>query len=159
MESENILWVQNQGTADVSLSDLGVKVPAGQTVNVYKYNPYLTVAQVEKSLESGALSKRLESKVLRIVDKKVTSNPHALNKLKESNETVLAKKTKSSVVIESKTEEPEEGGSFGFADYGISDIGPDVATTKEDGSVFVTAKQDDLDEPDQGTNRSCWSNC
>ena len=142
MKNENQLWLQSLSTADVGLSDLGMKVPAGKTVDVFKVNPYLTVAQVEKSLESGALSKRLGAGILRVVEKQVIDVPKTLNHLKESDKTVTAKKTKTSVIIESKMDEAEEDGSFEFADYGVQDLGP-VSQDRQDDSVMVNTKQDE----------------
>lgn len=151
VKNENELWIHNPGKADVSISDLGVKVPAGKAVNVYKYNPYLTVSKVEDSRTSGALFRRLESKVLKIVTKATNPIPKTLNQIKASNKTVQAKKTKTSVVIETKLDEPEEDGNFNFADYGIV-TGPDVDAKKEGNSVFVHAKKDDMTEPDKGSS-------
>jgi len=151
IKNENELWLYNSTTADVSISDLGIKVPAGKAINVYQYNPYLTVSKVEGSRSSGALFRRLESRVLMVIVKATNPIPQTLNQLKESNKTVHAKKTKTSVVIEQKTDEPEEDGNFGFADYGITDVGPDVSTSKEDGSVFIHTKQDDAVKPDKGS--------
>ena len=143
--SDKVLWVQNPGSADVSLSDLGMKVPAGKTVNIFKVNPYLTEAQVEASKASGSLSKRLGSKTLRVVEKAVSVNPPSLNQIKQSDQTVQAKKTKSSVVIESDIDLDDEQEAFDFADYGINDLGPDVTRDKQkDGAVVVTAKEDDV---------------
>lgn len=142
MKNENILWVKNPGGTDVSLSDLGVKVPAGKTVNVYAVNPYLTVEQVEKSRSSGALFKRLESKILIIVTKAVSVVPPTLNQIKESDQPIRARKTKSSVVIEPSTDEPqEEGDSFDFADYGVNGLGP-IEHKRETGAVLVDTFQD-----------------
>lgn len=151
VKNNNELWLHNPTTADVSISDLGVKVPAGKAVNVYQINPYLTVSKVKDSLSSGALARRLESRALRRITKGTTVIPPTLNQLKESDGTVHAKKTKTSVVIETKTDDPEEGESFGFADYGINDLGEDVSAAREDGSVFVSAKQDEATEPDKGS--------
>jgi len=139
------LWVQSLGASDSNVSDLGVKIPAGKTVDVFKYNPYLTEAQVKKSLESGALSRYIESGRVRIVQKQVTERPKTVDQIKQSNQTVKAKKTKSSVVIEMDTEEPEEGEGFEFADYGVNDI---ISHKKEGDAVVVTAKQDE-DEPEE----------
>jgi len=149
-ETTKELWLRNPGTSDVSLSDLGVKVPAGKTVNVYRVNPYITVAQVEKSMESGALFKRLASKTLHVVQKQVNPVPPTLNQIKESDGTVQAKKTKTSVVIETASDESEEEGNFDFADYGISDLGPVTQTKQDDGAVVVNTKQDEDTEPDKG---------
>lgn len=140
------LWVQNPGGSDVSLSDLGVKVPAGKTVNVYRYNPYLTEAKVSESLESGALSKRLANGLLKLVKKGVKTRPQMLDQIKESKEMLKAKKTKSSVVIEPTTDPSEEGENFEFADYGLGEISPAVSQQKDGAAVVVTAKQDEEPE-------------
>jgi len=144
MESKQELWVMNLAKADVSLSDLGVKVPIGKTVNVYKVNPHLTIEQVQKSLRDGALFKRLSgtNPVLRVVKKDTKARPKALDRLKQSNDPIKIKKTKSSVVIESKSDDSLEGEEFDFADYGVNDLGKDVSRVKDQSSVFVKAKED-----------------
>jgi hypothetical protein len=138
MKVENVLWLQNLGTSDVSLSDLGVKIPAGKTINVYQWNPYIKPEQVEKSKTSGSLAKRLESKLLKIV-----AGPAAAkitNRIKESKQIVTAKKTKSSIVIEPESVDEENGEKFEFADYGIGDI---KKIEKEQDAVIVNVKQDE----------------
>lgn len=143
MEVKQELWLSNQSKADVNISDLGVKVPMGKTVDVYRANPYLTAAQVEKSMKTGALSKRLSGAkpVLKVVKKDTKARPTTLNKLKQSGESVKIKKTKSSVVIDNTQEESNEGEKFDFADYGVQ-VGEDVNQVKEQSSVFVKAKED-----------------
>lgn len=145
VKNPNELWVLNRTTSDVSMGDLGVKVPAGKALNIYKANPYLTKAQVETSRDMGSLSKRLATGTLVIVKRAVKDAPHALKQLKESSETTLkAVKTKSSVVIEPEQDTEESGEGFDFADYGVSDIGPSVDQSKqEDGTIVVTVAQDD----------------
>jgi len=144
------LWVHNPGTADVSISDLGVKVAAGKAVNIYRHNPYLTEYQVQESLENGVLFKKLTAGQLKLVAKKVNPEPPTLNHVKESDGTVQAKKTKTSVVIESNVDEAEQEGSFDFADYGISDLGPVTQDMQDDGAIVVNAKQDEAKEPEKG---------
>lgn len=144
MESKQELWLLNLSKADVSISDLGIKVPIGKAVNVYKANPYLTAQQVEKSMKSGALAKRLSGTkpILKIVKKASTARPAALDKIKQSKEPVKIKKTKSSVVIDSSAqEENTDGEKFDFADYGVS-VGSDASQVREQSSVFVKAKED-----------------
>lgn len=144
------LFLFNQSKLDVSISDLGVKVPANKTVDVYKYNPYLTVEQVNKSLKGGSLNKRLNGKnpPLKIVNKDLNKKPSTINKIKQSGEAYKIKKTKSSVVIENTQEESNNGEKFDFADYGIDD----VSRVKDQSSVFVKAKEDIL--PKTTTNTS-----
>lgn len=144
MKIKDELWLQNSGTSDVHLSDLGVKVPATQTINVFKWNPYLTVAKVQQSYDTGSLAKRLSSKTLKVVKRKPKpSKSVALEKVKASKEAVLIKKTKSSIIVESNSPELDESEEFSFADYGVTDVGPDVSRVNEKGSVFVSATQDD----------------
>lgn len=161
--SDKELWVQNPGTMDIHLSDLGVKVPKGKTVNVFSVNPYLTREKVNESLSSGSLSKRLENKRLKKVEGPVSARPAVVDQIKQSGESVQVKKSKSSVVVETSSPELEEGDGegFGFADYGVSDVGPDVTQTKKGAAVVVEAKQDDggeeaksdvIVEPKQTTN-------
>jgi hypothetical protein len=142
MKKKLELFLFNQSKADVSISDLGVKVPAGKVINVYKYNPYLTAEQVNKSLKEGALNKRLNAKnsPIKIVKKDIKEN--ALTKIKQSNEAYKIKKTKSSVVIEYSQEESNNGEKFDFADYGVDE----VSRVKDQASVLVKAKEDILQE-------------
>jgi len=146
----NELWVLNPGTADVSISDLGVKVPTGKAVNIYKVNPYLTVYQVKESQENGVLAKKLASGRLKVVVRKVNPVPPTLYQVKESDGTVHAKKTKTSVVIESNVDEAEQEGSFEFADYGVHDLGPVTQAMQDDGAIVVNAQQDEAKEPEKG---------
>lgn len=145
------LWVQNPGTSDVSISDLGLKVPAGKTVNLYAVNPYLTEDQVSRSLKSGALEKRLnEHGVLKLVTKKPKENLSAIKKIREDSDSTYAKKTKSSVIIETKGVDVVDDDSFDFADYGV-DLGEDVSQVRKGKSVFVKQKEDPADTPEPGS--------
>lgn len=151
MKNNKELWVQNISNSDVSLSDLGVKVPMGKSVNIFVSNPYLTESQVSASMESGSLNKRLNDHgVLRLVNKKPQENLAAIKKVYEDSASVYAKKTKSSVVIESKGVNITEDEAFDFADYGV-DIGNDVSQIREKGSVFVEQKEDPAEEPPPGS--------
>ena len=143
VKNPNELWVLNRTLADVSLSDLGVKIPAGKAANVYKINPYLKKSQVEDSKVNGSLAKRLEAGVLQVVKRGVNPDlPPAFKNVKESQETnVKAIKTKSSVVLEEDEEVETSDDGFGFADYGIGDINP---KTNDDGAVVMKAKEDEV---------------
>ena len=142
----NELWVLNLGGKDVSISDLGVKVPAGKAVNVYKVNPYLTTYQVKESLENGVLASKITLGRLKVVTRKPANPvPPDLNRIRESDQTVVAKKTKSSVVIDSETETLGEDGAFDFADYGVTDLGPVTQNRQDDGTVVVNTKQDEVE--------------
>lgn len=146
--SKEVLWVRNDSGSDVSLSDLGVKVPRGKTINLFQHNPYLTVDKVKKSLENGSLAKRVSSGVLTQVQGPSNSRPASLDHVKQSDESVTVKKTKTSVVVESSTPELEDEQyqeGFSFADYGIDDLG-DVTQEKKGAAVVVSATQDDAPE-------------
>ena len=143
--SDKELWLMNLSKSDVNLGDLGVKVPMGKTVNLFKVNPYLTQAKVDASMDGGSLKKRLsgDSPVLKVVSGPSSKRPHNLDKLQQDDGTALyAKKVNSSVVIESKPVDVEQDESFDFADYGV-DIGEDVQQAREDGAVVVKAKEDE----------------
>jgi hypothetical protein len=134
------LWLYNPTSSDVSISDLGVKVPAGKAVNVYKANPYLTTAKVQESVNSGAVARRIDAKILKIVSRKpALERPKILDQIKSSDKPIIAKKTKSSVVIERGMTEEDlgENGTFEFADYGVDG---QVSYTKDKESVVVTPK-------------------
>lgn len=151
VKNDNVLWLYNPTTADVHLSDLGVKIPAGKAANIYKINPYLTSMQVVQSRELGSLAKRLEAGVLKVVHRDVTSKSEVISKIKESRETnIKAIKTKSSVVITSDEDEEGSDGEFDFADYGINDLGAVEQVKQEDGTIVVNAEQDEEGEPDPG---------
>jgi len=136
------LWVHNPGTSDISLSDLGVKVSVGNTIDIYKTNPYLTAEQVEKSMSEGSLYKRLSVKALIVVNKKPATPPKVM---KAADGAVHARKTKSSIVIETDMDDPEEEGRFEFADYGINDLGA-VNQERNNGAVVVNAAQDKIEQ-------------
>jgi len=121
MKDKNALWLQNYTVMDVSLDDLNVVVKSGMTINVYKYNPVLTVEQVQKSLESGSISRRLKTKTLKIVKKAISSRPVILDRIKQSDKPMMIKQTKSSIIItpESVLDEPGKD-KFDFADYGVN---------------------------------------
>jgi hypothetical protein len=141
---ENLeLFVLNQTKFDVSISDLGVKVPASKSINIYKANPYLTPEQVERSKTTGALYRRLsgENPVLKVVKRVSVLNTSVIAKLKESTEPVKIKKTKSSIVIEMPDEPEQEQISLDFADYGIIDE-QNTNRIRDQNSVFVKAKED-----------------
>ncbi len=140
------LWLLSLSGSDSNLNDIGVKVPAGKTINVFKWNPYVTQEQVDESLKSGSIFKYLTAKKIKIVERKTAVRPADLDRIKESKEAV-ARKTKTSVVIESDLDDPEEGEGFEFADYGVNDV---VSQKKIGVSVFVEAKQDEIVEPDSG---------
>lgn len=154
MVEKNVMWLQNPGTSDVSLADLGVKVPAGQTINVYQANPYLTAEQVTISKKTGSLARRLDSGILRIVRSPVTARPPTLDHLKASNKIVTAKKTKTSVVIDADAVDESEDGKFEFADYGVNDIAPVAKPEKTKDSVFVNVKQDEVPETQKVSTQS-----
>ncbi len=144
---EKQLWLQNTSGLDVNLSDLGVQVPAFKTVNVYKANPYLTDLQVQKSLESGAIFKRLEAKTLKVVEGYTNPRPHTLDHVKASTKVIDVIKTKSSVVIDTKDMNVLGDEDLGdIADYGFDlDKNLNVKRIKtEDGSVVVEQKFDDV---------------
>ena len=135
-KNKNELWVQNLDTSDRKIHDLGVKVPAGKTINIYAFNPRLTAAEVGLSMKSGDLARRTAAGILRVVERKVKVMPKDLLKVGVSKKPVMAKKGKSSIYIDPNDNElVTEDGSFDFADYGISDI--DTTTKKEAGSVMI----------------------
>ena len=143
------LWLQNNTGSDVSLSDLGVKVLANRTINVYKYNPHVTVEQVQKSKESGSLARRLESKTLTVVAGTKNPRPHTLDHVGISNSVVEVVKSKSAVFIDTKNEDVLEDEDLGdFADYGLGDLGHKNATPtkRSDGVVVVEQKQDNPED-------------
>lgn len=143
------LWLMNSGTMDVHLSDLAVKVWANKTVNIYALSPYLTEEQINKSMESGSIKKRLDSGVLKIVKGNTKKLPDVINKIKESKEPILVRKTKSSVVVEHTDDETIESDGFDFADYGLSGLEAEISN--ERGTVVVQAKQDESPTPSTET--------
>lgn len=135
------LWLYNTTEGDISISDLGVKVLAGSSTNVYKANPYLTEEQVNKSLKYGVLCNKIESGTLKMVNKRVNTGKEVVSRIKQSDTPIKATKTRSGVVIEPETtEEIQDRSGFDFADYGIDeDIVSKVAENK---AVVIKAKED-----------------
>ena len=144
MVEQKELWVQNSGTADVILGDLNIKVNVGRTLNIYKSNPFLTDEQVAKSLASGSLYKRFQTKALRQVKGPVTPKPPGLDQLKTAKGTIVARKTKTSVIIEPTQADEGEEKAFEFADYGINEVVQHEKDKK--GSVVVNVKQYDVEK-------------
>jgi hypothetical protein len=140
--SDRKLWLKNNTGADVSLSDLGVKVLANSSVNVYAYNPNLTDAQVEKSKENGSLYKRLNSGVLSVTKGAKSPKPHTLDHIKTSKKSVQVVKTKTAVFIDTKDEDVLVDDDFGnFADYGLGELGHENTKNVQSSSGVVVVKQ------------------
>lgn len=154
IKNKNELWLKNDSDNEVKVADLNVKVGAGKIVNVYKYNPYLTVSQVKRSQENGSLYVKLNSRQLRVVKGKPVTNTTALKNVKESDVPIV-RKPKSSVVIEQEQNNPETTGSFDFADYGISDLG--AAERVNDGEMVTVQTKDDTNVPDVVANTNTSS--
>ena len=144
------LWVLNLSKKNVSISDIGVRIPPGKAVNIYKFNPYITEYQLEESRSKGALAQKIYAGEVRIIAKQVNPIPPTLNSIKESDSAIKGRKTKSSVVIDAPHESVGEGEDFEFADYGINELGPVTHGKQDDGTVVVNAKQDEDSEPDKG---------
>lgn len=146
------LWVKNNTSADVSLSDLGVKVAANQTTNIYAYNPYITEQQVQASLESGSLQKRLKNNVLSLAKGFKPKRPHTLDHIKTSNKAIEISKSKSAVYVNTKDEDVLSDSDFGeIADYGLGDLGHENTSNVKtnDGSIVVEQKKDPSQDQDQ----------
>jgi len=143
------LWLMNLSQSDVNLGDLGLKVPIGRTVDLYKVNPYLEEHKVNASMKSGSLFKRLrgESPVLKVVKGSAKTRPHNLDLISQDDGTALyAKKVNSSVFIEAKPVDIEKDSGFEFADYGV-DIGKDSHRMVDDtGAVFVKAADEKAED-------------
>jgi hypothetical protein len=149
MAKKKALWLKNNTGSDVSLSDLGVKVLANQTTNVYAYNPYITTEQVKKSMEDGSISKRLESKVLSVVKGVKKPRPHNLDHVKTSSGVVEVVKSKTAVFINTKDEDVINDEDLGdIADYGLGELGHTNTTNvrTEDGSIVVKQKEDEPED-------------
>lgn len=146
VKNTNELWLLNLTQMDVSISDLGVKVPAGKTINVFKVNPYLTKSKVDESMSNGALLRRIEAKILSVVSGKQENK--TIKNIKESEETTIkAVKTRSSVVIEQECDDIETDDGFDFADYGINDIGE--RQLQSDGAITIAPKEDPVDDDEK----------
>lgn len=56
MEYKQVFWITNFSDRNVSLSDLGITIPAGKTVNLLDTKHYsFTLSILEKSASSGSL--------------------------------------------------------------------------------------------------------
>ena len=147
--TEKVLWLKNVSNKDISLSDLGIKVPVNKTINVYQSNPYLSKEQVQKSLEEGTIAKKLQSKNLQVMAKYVSEKPHNLDHIKTSTKPINIVKSKSSIVIDTQEIDViNDDDLSGIADYGFdNDIELDDNTNNiktEDGSIVIKQKQDDI---------------
>jgi len=138
----NHLYIQNSTRMDVGVDDLFMVVKSGTTIDVYRYNPALTVEQVQKSLESGSLSRRIKGNMIRIVNKIVATRPVSLDDVKLSDKPRMIKQTKSTIIVEPSSV-LDEGSkeAFDFADFGVNldEIKKIVPEPKKntDGSVTV----------------------
>lgn len=140
------VWVLNLTKNDVMISDLGVKVPANQTVNICSANPYLTEYQINKSQKDGSLCNRLKSSTLKIIKKKTTNGKDHVTKVLSSDEPIKATRLRSAVVISHSTdEENTDSSGFDFADYGVDPISIPI---KEDSSVLIKPQARDADVVD-----------
>lgn len=136
------LWLQNLSKTDLNLSDLGVKVGINKTINVYDYNPYLTEDQVKKSVESGSVCKRLGAGLMRIVDGPPSSKE--VPQVKATNKTVEVVRSKSSVLVDMKSDEMLEAEDLvGIADYGMDGLGESVKVISVPGDAVVVEQKDD----------------
>jgi hypothetical protein len=136
------LWLRNPSGVDVSLSDIGVRVRAGKTINIFAYNPYLTEDKVKLSLAEGSIYKRLKSGAVKKVKGKPSSEK-APN-LKVSTTPINVVKSKSSVLVDMRTEEMLEVDDLtGIADYGLGDLEENVKVKTSDGAVIVEQKEDE----------------
>lgn len=140
------LWLQNQNNVDVSLSDLGVKVGANKTIEVFAYNPYLTEDQVTKSLNSGSISKRLKSGALKKVAGKPSDKEHGVGVLESVTRPTNNVRVRSSVIVEPKQEEDlivED--LMDIADYGLDGLEENVNMVKNpNGAVTVEQKTEEV---------------
>lgn len=147
------LWVKNNTGLDVGLGDLGMKVPAGSTVDIYKRSHYITPEIVKASLDSGSLYKRISANKLEIVQGRANSTPHALNHLKASKNPVQVVKSKSSVLVDTaELDVLEDGDLGGIADYGFDELGPsptaNVTYVKDESGAVVVRQHQDEPEPE-----------
>ena len=142
------LWLLNTTKSDVMIGDLGIKILANKSVDIYKYNPNLTEDKVKVSMESGSIKKRVDGKILKVI-KNIKKKSTPLSKIKESKVPLKARKTKSSVVLEQTIEEVEVGKEFDFADYGLGELSKEAG--KNQASVIVKVKQDVLEDESADT--------
>jgi len=142
------LWLLNTTKSDVMIGDLGIKILANKSVDIYKYNPNLTEDKVKVSMESGSIKKRVDGKILKVI-KNIKKKSTPLSKIKESKVPLKARKTKSSVVLEQTIEEVEVGKEFDFADYGLGELSKEAG--KNQASVIVKVKQDILEDENADT--------
>lgn len=155
MKKKKELWLQNLSQSDVSLSDLGIKVQKGKTIEVFAFNPYLTELQVNNSMEDGSLSKRLSTGVLKVVSGPSKERPAVLdqiNAVKDSDTVLVAKKNKSSVIVETRPVDLEQDDSFDFADYDVDMSEATKPTSAEHNSVVVKQKEDEVEKAQSESN-------
>lgn len=112
------LYVKNLSGFDLNIADLGFRIKAGATVNIYEFNQYLTDDAIHKSLTSGYLFKGTQpdkdGKVyIKILKKPVKKEMHKV-KVATIEQTPLENKT----ILVNPVEHIEDGG-FLAVDYGF----------------------------------------
>ena len=137
MKDIKSLLVKNTAKKDLFLHDLNVKVRVNSVVNIYTSNSILTQEQIDKSLTSGDLFRRLQRSEAIIVQKMPPVGDVALKQTQESKEPLSIQKIKSSVVISSKPLDLGDGESLDFADYGFEESG----VVKTQNNAVVVAQQ------------------
>lgn len=137
------LFLKNTENRDIKINDIGIKIRSGQTIDVFKNNPYLTIDQVNESLTSGELKGKVDSGSLIRLNRMVKRTPHNINHMKD-NATNAVSRVKSSVVIEPVELDvlSDDDDSFdNFADYGFDE---DVVNIdKDNGAIVISPKVDE----------------
>lgn len=116
--SNKTLFIRNLSGFDLNIADLGFRIKAGATVNIYEFNQYLTDDAIQKSLTSGYLFKGTQpdknGKVyIKILKKPVKQEKHKV-KVAIIEQTSLENKT----ILVNPVEHIENGG-FLAVDYGF----------------------------------------
>lgn len=134
------LWIKNLSGLDVSVSDLGVKVPANKEVEVYAHNPYVTEEQVKRSMESGSLSKRLATKTLQVVKGPSKPRPTSLDRVNVSDKPIDIIKDKTSVVLGAVDPDVLEDTEFGSL-FNAAELDKTANYARHGGAVVVEQKE------------------
>ena len=112
------LYVKNLTGFDLNIADLGVRIKAGTTIEVYSFNPYLTEEAIQKSLNSGYLYKGTHPDKTGKIHCQILKKP--ANKQQNKLKTAIIQKTpvENNAVLINPIEHIEDGG-FLAVDYGF----------------------------------------
>lgn len=151
-------WYKNTTSSDLLLSDLGLKIPAYKTVNLYRIKPSLTVEAVAKSRETGLLSKCiLNNKLISLPAAPPPQQVDLGSRLTEAKGPIPSR-VKTSVVVDIKEQDfiedmesyfvPDETSAAKYAEYADGIADPLVLHSDDESfEVIAIPEQEQDDNP------------